>query len=91
MAATEDCVFLGDACAFADSVYSVGTGLAVAQAVRLAAQLHQRPWSAESAAAWHTDAEATFQRSRRACQFGYDGQLLHDANAAHEVQRDFLG
>lgn len=89
-AASVDHVLLGDAAAFADPVYSVGTGLAVAQALRLAAQLKCRPWTAESAARWDTDMQRAFAQARRAFDFWYSGQVLRDEAAATTVQHNYL-
>lgn len=86
----EGFVLLGDAFAFADPIYSVGTGIAVNQAVALAEAIGARGWTPPVRVAFEARSQALLRRSRRAFGFWYSGQLLHDDAAATEVQRGFL-
>lgn len=89
-AATEDFVLLGDAYAFADPVYSVGTGLSVTQALALSPLLKGGQWNAASAQRYHDNAARGFDRAVQAFQFWYDGKVLHNDAIARQVQDGFL-
>jgi len=88
--ASGDHVCLGDASQFADPVYSVGTGAAVAQARTLAARLSRGPWTQREADRWCEEQDAAWQRAVRAFGFWYDGTAMTDAAVAADVQRDYL-
>lgn len=90
-AATEDWILVGDAFAFADPVYSVGTALAVNRAVDVAHQLNApEGWTPAACAAWCRGAEALMARAQAAFEFWYAGDLLRDDAAAAEVHDGFL-
>jgi len=88
--ATLDYVLLADACAFADPIYSVGTGLAVNKAIELAALLNEEGWTPATLARWSADYEALITRAVAAFESWYDGSLLESDGAAREVQQSFL-
>ncbi len=88
--ATLDYVLLADACAFADPIYSVGTGLAVNKAIELAALLNGAPWTQAVCDRWVADHHRLIGRAAAAFDTWYDGSLLQDDAAAREVQRGFL-
>lgn len=89
-AATMDYVLVADAYAFADPIYSVGTGLAVNKAVELAGMLNDGGWTEEKRERWCRDYDALLARAVKAFEFWYTGAVLKDDAAAREVQRDFL-
>jgi hypothetical protein len=89
-AASEDFVLIGDAYAFADPVYSVGTGLACTKALAVADALVRGPWTPILAEQYDRDYEQLFDRAIEAFQFWYDGKVMHDDATAVTVQRDFL-
>ena len=89
-AASEDWILVGDAFAFADPVYSVGTGLAVNQGLQLADQLARGGWSADLAASYHAKAEANFERAIEGFSFWYEGRVLREVAVANHVQKAFL-
>ncbi|MCO4762912.1 MAG: hypothetical protein KC502_15460 [Myxococcales bacterium] len=89
-AASADHILLGDAFSFADPVYSVGTGLAVSQALKLAGQLRSEPWTDGTAAAWDADAQAARLRGQAAFEYWYSGEVLRDGDIAQHVQEEFL-
>lgn len=89
-AASEDFVLLGDAYAFADPVYSVGTGLATTKALAVADALVRMPWSAELARQYDRDYKHLFDRAVDAFQFWYDGSVMREDETAVAVQSQFL-
>jgi flavin-dependent dehydrogenase len=89
-AATMDYILVGDACAFADPVYSVGGGMAVNKAIEVAALLNQGEWTEEKCTLWCEDYERLFARSLDAFDLWYSGDLLKNDSAAREVQNNFL-
>lgn len=89
-AATEDYILLGDAFAFADPIYSVGTGLAVNKAIAIGQHLNKGPWTAADAAGYCTEYDALMERAVRAFDFWYSGEVMRDDAAAMEVQNGFL-
>ena len=90
VAATADYVLLADACAFADPIYSVGTGLAVNKAIELASILNEEGWTAQARERWLADYDRLIGRAVKAFETWYDGSLIRDDEAAREVQRGFL-
>ncbi len=89
-AASADWILVGDAFAFADPVYSVGTGLAVNQGLQLADKLRRGGWSALDAARYHDKAEANFERAIEGFSFWYEGRVLREVAVANHVQKAFL-
>ncbi|GMV41560.1 MAG: hypothetical protein AMXMBFR64_32760 [Myxococcales bacterium] len=89
-AATEDYILLGDAFAFADPVYSVGTGLAVNKAIAVGQHLSAAPWTAADAARYCAEYDHLMERAVRAFDFWYSGEVMRDDSAAMEVQDGFL-
>lgn len=89
-AATSDYILLGDAFAFADPVYSVGTGLAANKAIRVGLHLSERPWTAEDARTYSEEYDRLLERAFRAFDFWYSGEVMRDDRAATEVQCGFL-
>lgn len=83
-------VLLGDAFAFADPIYSIGTAVAVNQAITLVEHLREHTWDEQTAAVFDARGEALLQRSRRAFDFWYSGKLLEDHDVAAEVNDGFL-
>jgi flavin-dependent dehydrogenase len=90
VAATKDYILVGDACAFADPVYSVGGGMAVNKAIEVAALLNDGGWTQEKCERWCQDFERIFDRSLNAFDLWYSGDLLTDESAAGDVQDNFL-
>lgn len=88
--ANMDYILLADACAFADPIYSVGTGLAVNKAIELAGMLNEGGWSAEKCRKYCADYENLLRKAVAAFEFWYTGALMTNDAAAAEVQRDFL-
>ncbi len=88
--ATLDYVLVADACAFADPIYSVGTGLAVNKAIELAETLNDGGWTPAKRDKYCADYEALLKRAVSAFEYWYTGALLKDDAAAAEVQRDYL-
>lgn len=88
--ATMDYILLSDASAFADPIYSVGTGLAVNKAIELAALLNEGGWTEEKCARWIADYNAVVARAVNAFNLWYTGAVLRDDAAAAEAQRGFL-
>jgi len=88
--ATLDYVLMADAFAFADPIYSVGTGLAVNKAIELAAVLNEEGWNDETCARWNDDYASLLTRAVTAFDAWYDGSLLSSDDSADEVQRSFL-
>lgn len=88
--ASMDHVLLGDASAFGDPLYSVGTGMAANKAIELAAILNEEGWTEATCARWITDHDALVDRSLKAFQLWYDGELLVNEDAATEVRQNFL-
>ena len=81
---------LGDAFAFADPVYSVGTAIAVNQAVAVADAITSGGWTEATARAFDARGQALLRRCRRAFDFWYSGELLDTAEAATEVHDGFI-
>jgi hypothetical protein len=71
-------------------VYSVGTAIAVNQAVALAEAIRESGWSAATAATFDARGQALLRRCRQAFDFWYSGELLADDTAASEVHEGFL-
>ncbi len=90
LAAGPDFVLVGDAFAFADPVYSVGTGLAVTAGLQLGDHLRERGWDTSAADRWHARSEAVLLRALDAFRFWYDGTVLRRSDQAVRVQDDFL-
>jgi hypothetical protein len=88
--ATQDYVLLGDACAFADPIYSVGTALAVNKAIELAGIINEEGWSAAACARWCDEYDTLIQRAVEGFELWYDGSILRDDAAAKAVNEGFL-
>ncbi|HAN29967.1 MAG TPA: hypothetical protein DCQ06_00080 [Myxococcales bacterium] len=89
-AASEDFILVGDAFAFGDPVYSVGTGLAVTQAFEIADRLNAAEWTIDDAHAYHQQSEHNLARMLQAFEYWYQGKVLRDDRIAALVQRGFL-
>ncbi len=89
-AASDSYILLADACAFADPIYSVGTGLAVNKAIELAAVLNEEGWSQSACDRYNTDYAELLARAVQAFEAWYHGDLLSTDEAAREVQENFL-
>ncbi len=89
-AAGEQFVLMSDAFAFSDPVYSVGAGVAVNQAVRLATQLLDGGWNAEVAAGFSEDAERMYERATEAFSLWYADETKHWSQADTQVQDTML-
>ena len=89
-AASSSWILLGDAFAFADPVYSIGTALAVNRAIDVANQLNRAGWTAEACEGYCRGAEAMAARADEAFEFWYSGEVLTDDAAAAEVHDGFL-
>ncbi|NOY89769.1 MAG: tryptophan 7-halogenase [Deltaproteobacteria bacterium] len=88
--ATMDYVLLGDACAFADPIYSVGTALAVNKAIELAGIINEEGWSAAACERWCSEYDTLIQRAVEAFELWYNGDVLRDNAAAKAVNESFL-
>lgn len=89
-AASMDWVLIGDAFAFADPIYSVGTALAVNKAVEVANQLNEHGWTPEACAGYCRGADELLVRAAAAFDFWYTGEVVSDDAAAREVQEGWL-
>ncbi len=89
-AATEDYILVGDAFAFADPIYSVGTALAVNKAIEVALWLSERPWDAAAARGYSARMEGLMERALAAFRFWHSGEVLRSDAAAAEVRDGFL-
>lgn len=89
-AATERFVRVGDAFAFGDPVYSVGSAIAVNRALELADVLEARGWSADCARVWCADSESQLARAIEGFEFWYSGDLLERSEAAAAVRDELL-
>jgi hypothetical protein len=90
LAAGDDFVLVGDAFAFADPVYSVGTGLAVTAGLQLGDHLRTNGWRPGDAERWHRRSEDLLLRALDAFRYWYDGSVMRDKGEAVRVQDDFL-
>ncbi len=88
--ASPDFVLMADACAFADPIFSVGTGLAVNKAIELAAILNEEGWTDAARERWVADYGRLIGRAVKAFDSWYDGSMLRNDEQAQEVQRGFL-
>lgn len=88
--ATLDYVLCGDAAAFGDPVYSVGTGFAVNKAIELAAILNEGEWDEETCARWVKDYDALVDRSLEAFDTWYRGDLMTSTESATDIEQNFL-
>lgn len=89
-AASRDYVLLGDAFAFADPVYSVGTALAVNKAIEVADALLTTGWTEDVSAAYVQRCETLLERALRAFDLWYRGEVVTSDDAAEEVRDNFL-
>lgn len=89
-AATEDYVLVGDAFAFSDPVYSVGTALAVNKGIEVATWILEHGWDARAAEGYSRQMESLLQRSLAAFRFWYTGEVVTSDAAAAEVRDGFL-
>jgi len=89
-AATLDVITISDACAFADPIYSVGTGLAVNKAIELAAILNEEGWNEATLARWTADYDRLIGRAVAAFGAWYDDTLMTDPATTREVQNNYL-
>ncbi len=89
-ASGERWILVGDAHFFADPVYSVGTALAINQAIEVATLLNEGGWDADRSEAYNRRAGDLANRAIRAYQFWYDDEVTRDDRAAKEVQHGFL-
>lgn len=90
VAATERMILLSDAFAFADPVYSVGTGLAVNKAIEVATTLNETGWSPALCEAYGTRYERLLAAAIAGFEYWYAGKVLRDAAAANTVQDELL-
>ncbi len=88
-AATADYILISDAFAFADPVYSVGTGLAVNKAIEVASVLNKQGWNAEIAETYCKHYDAQIDRAIAGFKFWYTGEVFDDRTAA-QIQDKFL-
>ncbi|EDM76163.1 hypothetical protein PPSIR1_26923 [Plesiocystis pacifica SIR-1] len=88
--ADKDFILIADAFGFSDPVYSVGTGLAVSQAIEVARMLAAGGWTLERCQAYCAHASRMLDRAQRAFEFWYAGAVVRDDAVAEEIQRDFL-
>lgn len=89
-AATMDYILMGDAFAFADPIYSVGTGLAVNKAIELAGVLNAGSWTETSCEQYNADYARIMQRAVEGFDHWYSGELMTDDEKASSVQRNLL-
>lgn len=89
-AAGDRFILVGDAFAFADPVYSIGTALAVNKALEVAFWLNNRGWGPEARDGYSAEAEALIARASQAFEFWYDEQVVSNDAAAAEVREGFL-
>lgn len=90
VASTLDYILLADAFAFADPIYSVGTGLAVNKAIQVAALLNDGGWTEAKCHAYNEGYEKLLEAAVEAFNFWYSGSLLSDDRIASHVQQLFL-
>ncbi len=89
-AASRDWILCGDAFAFADPIYSVGTALAANKAIEVANQLSEHGWTPEACSAYCKGADDLLTRAVAAFEFWYTGEVMSDDDAAQEVQSGWL-
>ncbi len=90
VASTKDYILIADSFAFADPIYSVGTGLAVNKAIQVAKILNEGGWSEQVSEAYNTQYEALIVAALDGFNFWYTGDVLHNSAAAAHVQKAFL-
>ncbi len=83
-------ILVSDAYAFADPIYSVGTGLAVNKAIEVATILNQRGWNEETINEYNAYYNEQLERAVKGFEFWYDGKVIKDDAAAIEVQEQLL-
>jgi len=88
--ADETYILVSDAYAFADPIYSVGTGLAVNKAIEVATLLNQGDWNSETVDAYNKRYKEQLDRAITGFNFWYDGVMMKDDEAAAEVQEHLL-
>jgi flavin-dependent dehydrogenase len=81
---------VGDAAFFGDPVYSVGTGIATNQAIRLASLLRRYPWEDGGFAIYDRKTREIFERARAAYGHWYAGEVTREGEVARTIQADFL-
>ena len=86
----KDYILVSDAYAFADPIYSVGTGLAVNKAIELAQILNNGEWDENAIEVYNNHYNEQLDRAIKGFNFWYDGQMMHDDSAAAEVQEHLL-
>ena len=90
VAATDRMILLSDAFAFADPVYSVGTGLAVNKAIEVATILNETGWSPTICETYCKRYERLLDAAIAGFEYWYAGRMLQDATAASIVQDELL-
>jgi hypothetical protein len=88
--ATLDYILVGDAYAFADPIFSVGTGLAVNKAIEVAALLNEGEWNQSTCERYCTEYKQLFDRAIKAFESWYDQSLMISDEAAVDAQLNFL-
>lgn len=88
--AGENFILLADAYAFSDPIYSVGAALAVSHAIEVSGLLNAGAWNREACATFTDRSRAAQARAREAFEFWYTGEVITDADAATDVQNNFL-
>ncbi len=88
--ATDAYILVSDAYAFADPIYSVGTGFAVNKAIEVATILNETGWTPETKAAYCANYESQIERAVGAFQFWYSGEVVSEDSVAAEVRDKYL-
>jgi flavin-dependent dehydrogenase len=81
---------VGDAAFFGDPVYSIGTGLATSQAIRLASLVRRHSWEDGAWKMYDRQTHDLFERARNAYQHWYAGEVTTKDAVAREIQSAFL-
>lgn len=89
-ASTRDYILLADAFAFADPIYSVGTGLAVNKAIQVAALLNDGGWSEKKSLFYNARYDELIAAAIEGFNFWYSVDILKDDSIASHVQTQFL-
>lgn len=90
VASTPDYVLIADAFAFADPIYSVGTGLAVNKAIQVAALLNNGGWSEKKSLFYNTRYDELIAAAIEGFNFWYSVAILKNDSIASHVQKQFL-
>lgn len=89
-ASTKDYILIADAFAFADPIYSVGTGLAVNKAIQVAQLLNEGDWTEEIIQKYNAQYDELIKAAVDGFNFWYTGELLENDEVAKSVQEGLL-